>query len=262
MSEIIITPEIRQEDFDQYGHYSRRSTQCPICLHAQHMQVNLLRARDHRPLDYISRQMRVTVVSLETHFEKHYVLSPTHQKILDVLENTSRESNELIARILDGEVDLFAGSQKILEAKAIRLHPVTQRIKALSDLQDIDALTEEQTEELTALHRTSNDIENSMTKVLELIDKKLFPADKEERAGAVLHFKLSILEKLLDNIQLTLLEFETQPEYQILIQNLRVALSRRFNILEEQILKSGGFSRPVETTAIVMNEEDHGKSDK
>ena len=63
---------------------------------------------------------------------------------------------------------------------------------------------------------------------------------REDLSNAILSYKLGILSKLLDDIQVVFIQFEKNPVYNSLVRNLRQALSERFNLLEDNILKSGG----------------------
>ena len=96
------------------------------------------------------------------------------------------------------------------------------------------------------LNKLAEDIENSIMKVYQIIDKKLFPANQEDLAKAVLSYKLSILSKFVDNIITVFLEFENDPKYTELIQQLRMALSKKISILESAILKSGGVMKDID----------------
>ena len=80
-----------------------------------------------------------------------------------------------------------------------------------------------------------------------VIDKKMFPFKKEEMINAVTSYKLSVLGKMVDAIQLVFVDFEKQGgEYQTMVQEMRVALADKFNKLEDQIVKAGGIIKPVD----------------
>lgn len=235
------------ESTDYYGKYLRKSRGCSICIRKDHMEINLLRARDHMTIEDISTSKGVSMDTLRTHFNNHFILSNNIKIIINLKENTSQESTELVTAILDGNVDLYAGSKGVLESKGQRLGPVQQRIKELHDYQELRLLEEQELIELIQFHKLAEDIENSILKTYQIIDKKLFPINREDLSTAILSYKLGVLSKLLDDIQLVFLQFEKNPLYTELVKNLRVALSERFNFLEDSILKSGGIIKPAES---------------
>lgn len=203
------------------------------------MEINLLRARDKVSLQEISTQTQFTIDTLEKHFKNHWLIAPKEKKILDLMENSSEEANLLVERIMEGDADIFSGSQAVLESKIQRLHPIQQRLKVLSDKLECDALDDTEKQEYILLHRLANDIENSITKIQQIIHEQLFPVKREELSRAILNYKLSVLQKLIDQIILVFLEFESKPEYKVLIADLRLELAQRINAIEENILRSG-----------------------
>lgn len=234
-------PVEAQEQENEFGRYVKKSIRlCDVCRHTQHMDINLLRARDHWSLPDISQDKGIHIDTLKLHFRKHFQISTKHQKILDVMENDSRESNELVSKIFEGELDLFTGAQTVLESKAQRLHIIKERLKELAELQEVDGLDDVGKQEFVLLNREAGNIENDILKVWQIIDKKLFPASKEDLSNAILSFKLNILKKFVDSIILIFLEYEKNPEYADLVRNIRVALVPVVSNLESTILKSGG----------------------
>jgi len=236
----LVLPKQLQSQYEQFGVIIRRSTLCPICTHPGHMEINLLRARDHESYDRISKLKYVTIDALETHFKNHFQISSPNRKILAIKEDNSPEAVEIVEKIMEGDFDIFAGAEGVLDNKAKRLLIVTNRIKALSNELEIDNLDPIQTQEFIHQNKLAEDIENSILKTYKLVDKKLFPVRKEELSKAIISFKLNILLKVLNQVQLVLIQFEKEPEYTDLIRNLRAELSVRFNLLEEEVLKSGG----------------------
>ncbi|HRZ18480.1 MAG TPA: hypothetical protein P5136_00245 [Methanofastidiosum sp.] len=228
------------ENTDYFGKYVKKSRACSICIRQDHMEINLMRARDHMKLSDIATNKTVSMDMLNLHFNNHFIISDNIQKILNILENSSKESNELVNAILEGNADLYAGAQGVLEAKGQRLHMVQQRIKELSDYQESRVLEDSEMIEFIKLNQVAEDIENSILKTYQIIDKKLFPMSREELSNAILSYKYGILKKMLDDIQIVFLEFEKNDYYAPLIKNLRISLSERFNLLEDSILKSGG----------------------
>lgn len=230
---------------DQYGKKLKHSRLCPICTHTDKMEIQLLRARDHLTYQQISDLKNVRVAALRIHFENHYIVSISNSQVLTIREEGSKEANELIEKILEGDLDLFSGVRGILEAKAQRLSIVKRRILELSNNMETNSLEEFETAEFINLNKLAESIENSMFKAFQVADKQLIPFNSEERANAVLSYKLKVLSKMLDQIQITLLEFERRPEYSFLINDLRIALASRFNQIEDEIVKSGGVVQPA-----------------
>ncbi len=294
------------ENTDYFGKYIKKSRACLICTRKDHMDINFMRSREHVPLKTISENINISMEMLEIHFNNHFIISPNIQKIINIKENTSQESRELVALILEGNVDLFAGAQGVLAAKGQRLHFIQQKIKELSDAQElravvINTLREKENQLLTKIEQTKKDqlseyiqnyeeilrvldneirnigvelsvisdqdykdiqeffqmnklaeeVENSILKTWQIIDKKLFPISREDLSNAILSYKLGVLSKILDDIQIVFVEFEKNSYYVDLIKNLRTALSERFNFLEDSILKSGGILQSVERVKTV-----------
>lgn len=228
------------------GSYIKKSRICPICMRLDHMEINMMRARSHMPVHSISQQKGVSPDALTLHFKNHFIISKNNQDIIDIQENSSQESNEIITRILDGDIDFFGGAQSVLKSKAQRLLPIQNRLKALSDQHEIDNMEDVDKQEYILLNKLAEDVENSIMKVHQIIDKKMFPSSKEEIVRAVMSYKLSILNKFVDDIILVLMEFEKQAEYRDLIQQIRLSLSQRVSNLESLIIKSGGEMRAIE----------------
>lgn len=230
-----------------FGYYVKRSTLCPVCNRLDHMDINATRARDHMTISEISQQYGLPVITLEKHFDNHFMVSVQNRKIINLKENDDQESRELVTRILEGNVDLIEGAESVLKSKSQRLHMITQRIRALTDKQEIGVLEDIELQELNELHKRASDLEDSIVKTFIVIDKKMFPFKKEEMINAVTSYKLSVLGKMVDAIQLVFVDFEKQGgEYQTMVQEMRVALADKFNKLEDQIVKAGGIIKPVD----------------
>jgi len=229
-----------------FGRYIKKSRICTICLRDDHMEINALRARDHLTYKEISAKKDVPEESLNLHFRNHFIISSSNQQLLDIKEDTSSEANEIINRIFEGNIDLFSALQGVLHGQAQRLHMVNERIKQLSDNQEMDNLDDVERQEFILLQRLANTIEDRIVNTYQLIDKKLFPINKEEMTKAILTYKLDILTKFVDGIIKIFIEFEKNPEYSYLIKQLRIALSQTVSNLEANILKSGGIIKPEE----------------
>lgn len=235
-------PATRQREVDAstYGKVIKRSTLCTICLRDDCYEINLLRAKDHLPYEEIVRLKSVTMESLDIHFRKHYHIAGHNQKILRIKEDISPEANELVQKIFDKELDMFSGIQSVLESKAERLLPIRDRMRHLTDRQEVDALDDVNIAELIELNKLAENIENSIIKTFQVMDKKLFPVKKEELANAVLSYKLEVLTKILNRFKVVLAMYEKVPEYSELIIHLRQTLAEEFNQIEDEIVKSGG----------------------
>ena len=255
----ITASDVSVIDKDQYGHTLKRSTLCVICRHHQLRDINLARARDYKSIQEISSEFNIPPDIVRKHFDNHYILSSTSQKAIKIKEDTSPEAKEVISKIFDGNVDILEGSESVLKSKAARLNIITNKILEMSDRSEIDALDEDERLEFLALHRVAEEIENSIMKVYQVIDKKLFPARREDLMNAILSYKMNYLSKMIDETKLVLLEFKKKPEYVDLINVLIGELAKRFNKLEEEILRSGGMVRPespvIETTEMVMSND-------
>ena len=256
----VTAPAITVENTDYFGKYVKKSRGCFICSGQNHMTINLMRARDHIPLSIISENTDISMDMLNLHFNNHFLISSNIQKILNIKENTNQESRELVRSILEGNIDLFAGAQGVLEAKGQRLHFIQQRIKELSDIQETRILEDIEIQEFFQMNKLAEEVENSILKTWQIIDKKLFPISRDDLSNAILSYKLGVLSKILDDIQIVFIEFEKDPRYTELVRTLRSSLSARFNFLEDSILKSGGIIQSVDKVkaapSILDKEED------
>ena len=111
-----------------FGKYLKTSRICPICLRSDHMQINRMRGQDHMTFGEISAATGIALKSLKLHFDYHFEISRRNQDIINIKEDTSGESKEIINRLLEGEVDLFGGAVSVLESKAQRLNPIKKRL--------------------------------------------------------------------------------------------------------------------------------------
>ena len=239
---------LEQEDVSYYGRYLRRARGCAVCIRKNHMEINLKRAKQYMTIQEISEEENLGMDILNMHFRNHFIISTNIQKMLDLKESTDRESQGIVARILDGEIDLFQGSQGVLDSKAQRLAIIHGRIKELAEIQETQGLEAEEQQEFYQLNKLAEEAENSVVKTYQIIDKKLFPVNREDLSNAILSYKLNVLNKVLDAIQVEFMQYEQDPTSAPLIQKIRVGLSKRFNFLESTILQSGGIIQvPKET---------------
>jgi hypothetical protein len=231
---------------DQYGLLQRKSKICTICNKLNHTQINMARARDHKKLGEIAAEFSVTVHDLRTHFRAHFIINENQQRIIDFKEDDSTEAKEIITKVFERNTDLLDGAQSVLQSKAVRLSDINLFLKDLADKREIDALNDVEKQEYVQYHKLANDLENSILQTYVTMDKKMFPFRKEDLGLAVTSYKLSVLSKLLDQVQLVFLEFEkVNPQYSAMIKEMRTALAEKFNEMEDIISKSGGLITPL-----------------
>jgi hypothetical protein len=230
---------------DIYGYYAGgKSHLCPICQKSNHMEINLLRARDHLSYDEIARRLKsaaVTPSNLEKHFKNHYIVAERQRKLIALKEdNTSTADLALVNKIFEGEMDIFAATQAIMESKARRHVAVMNRIDFLKAHLEVDTADDIDKQEFIQLNKICCEIEDSMEKVVSLRDKKLFPPSQADLSNAILKWKLSIFSKLIDSLQFTLLKLERDPKYSLVVSEIRSELAKNLNPIEDEILRSGG----------------------
>ena len=222
------------------GQYIKKSRICAICLRDDHMEINSMRGAQHATYKEIETATGISTDTIELHFRNHFIISKTSQQVINLKENTSTESNEIVRQILEGDIDFFAGAVGVLESKAQRLHGIKDKLDGLSDKMEINDAEDVEKQEYILLNKLAQDIENSIVNVYKVIYKDIFPAGKDDMLNGVLSFKQSILSKFVDDIIRVLLEFEKLPEYTDLIKQIRIALSQRITALEATIIESGG----------------------
>lgn len=234
---------------DSYGEYIRRSTLCDICRHRDHVEINLLRARDHLSIQEIADRINAQEELVEKHFKYHYKISRANRQIIKLSESPVTQANELVEKIMDGDIDIFSAAEGVLASKGKRLDVIFGRLEDLSDEMEADrGLPEFETGEFIQFNKLATEIENDILDTYKVINKHVFPYKKEELKNAVLSYKLNILTKMMEQIQLTLFEFERRPEFADLIKEFRSVLAHRINKLEDEILKSGGIMRNTTET--------------
>lgn len=228
---------------DAYGFYLTHSHLCNVCNAKNHMEINLLRARDHLSYKEIVTRLKQPGISediLKKHFTHHYIISTSQSKILSLTEEGSSEALAIVTKIFEGNLDVFTAGHAILESKAGRLQPITSRIQFLSAHLEDDSADDTDKQEYIQLNRIATDIEDSMAKIYFAMTKNLFPASKEEMSNAILRYKLEILSKIIDQIQFILLELENDPVMGILVQRIRFELAQKIGSIEDEIIKAGG----------------------
>lgn len=248
------------DDHDTYGYTIRVSGLCAICRMAARREVNLARARDHKKFTEISVEFKVPVETIKKHFQNHYVISEYNTQIIALSEDTTKEAKELITKIFDGNTDFLDGVSAVLKSKAVRLNDIQNSLSSLNDNAEIGALEDTDKQERIMLHRLAEDVENSITKVYQLMDKKIFPFKKEELSNAILSYKLETLSKMLDEVKIVLMDFQKRPgvgTYVDIIGDLTVELVKRFNKLEAEVVQSGGIVVPQ--PQIKRDEEEESK---
>jgi len=233
----VFTPEVL-ESLSRHGKYIRKSLLCPVCSRKDHIEINLMRARDHISLAEISRITGITEALLEKHFEKHYLISPQNQKLISLKEDTSAEAKEIVSKLLSGELDIYGSITAVLKGKAQRLNEIYSILNEYNARRDIDAISDLEIQEWVALNKLASEIEDSILKTAHIVDKK-FTNLKNLEKSAVQEYELGILSKMVDSIQLVLKEIEKEGELEKqVIQKIRRRLADYFNAMEDRILKS------------------------
>lgn len=235
-----VTPEVINES---YGRYLSHSPLCSVCQKPTHMEINLLRGRDHLTLSEIESRLQepgITVENLKKHFKNHFIVHPLHQKTIELKENGSAEALAIVSAVFEGHIDLFTASQGLLEAKAKRLAPIHSRLEFLGQHLENDSGDEIDKQEYVQLNKIATELEDSMERISMIIHKNLLPSTKEGMATAILQYKLSVLSKLIDSIQFALLELEKNVNFAPAIKQLRELLAQQIGSIEDEILKSGG----------------------
>lgn len=225
---------------ETYGQVLRQSTLCPVCISLRCKEVNLARARDLKSYAEITSEFGFSRDTLESHFRQHYDINTKQKKLLSLKENTDSEDLAIVGKVFDGEIDAFSALQDILKYKAKRLHGVNQRLNKIEEQFDIGNENVEDKQEYALLHKTANDIENSMQKIYKMLHEYMFPTNREALTNAVLQYKINILSQIVDGIQDVLNDMEKDPEAEIIIRIIRKRLSIKINKIEGDILKSGG----------------------
>lgn len=234
---------ISENEFKKYGKILTRSHLCSICTSKYLDQINLLRARDHKTYEEIVNIIQapgITVDKLKKHFKNHFHINKTHSDIISLKEESSPESLEIVEKVLEGEIDIFSAGNALLDIKTKRLNFMMNRIEFLNAHLEEDSADDVDKQEFVSLNKSATELETSITKLLVILDKKLFPSTQEDLSNAVLQYKLKVLSKIIDNIQLTLIELEKNSEYYHVIQEVRKVLASKIGSIEDEILKSGG----------------------
>jgi hypothetical protein len=237
--------ECVQEDTQYYGEYVKKSTACPICSSPDHMRVNLARAKDLLPISEISKSINISIESINKHFRNHFIISKNCRKILNLKESDNQEATDLVDAVLGGNLDIYTGINGVLQSKVQRHNMIRERLRILSDRQENNIEEQIDTAELLQLHKASNDLEDSIAKTYQLLHKSVFSVSKSEITEAFLRFQLDMLNKMLNDIQAVFIEFEVVPEYKEVISALRISLAKKFNIMEDSILRSGGIIKDI-----------------
>jgi hypothetical protein len=225
---------------NEYGKIIRNSTVCPVCIHKNSMEINLSRARDHLSINDISIQFKMPMKVLKTHFENHFILTSRQQRLINFKENSTTETKEIVTQILDENIDLVDGAKSVLEAKVKRLNDIMSFMRDLADRREIDALDDVEKQEYIQYHRIANELEDAILKTYVTIDKKLFPIKREDLIPALISYKLNLLSKMSDQIQIVFLEFERKyPDMISIIIEMRKELASKINSMEHTISKSG-----------------------
>jgi len=166
-----------------------------------------------------------------------------------VISTLKEKETQLLTKIEQAKKDQLSehvqNYEEILRVLDNEIRNIGTELSIISD-QDYKDI-----QEFFQMNKLAEEVENSILKTWQIIDKKLFPISREDLSNAILSYKLGVLSKILDDIQIVFVEFEKNSYYTDLIKNLRTALSERFNFLEDSILKSGGILQSVERVKTV-----------
>jgi len=237
-----ISPIVENE-YKKYGKILTRSHLCNVCTSKYLDKINLLRARDHKTYAEIVEIIQspgINELSLSKHFKNHFHINKTHSDIISLKEDTSPESLEIVEKLLEGEIDIFSAGNALLDIKTKRLNFIMSRIEFLNAHLEEDSADDVDKQEFVSLNKSATELETSITKLIVILDKKMFPSSQTDLSNAVLQYKLNVLSKIIDNVQLTLLDLEKTPEYFVVIQEIRKVLASKIGSIEDDILKSGG----------------------
>lgn len=232
----------------QYGYYAQHSKICMICTSTKSNDINLLRATGHLSYKEIATKIGLPVKEVERHFCKHFILKPTVAQAIAVKEHIKPEAQEIITKILDGEVDLVSAVKGVLKSKAETLLQIKGRIERLEeeleeDSFDVDPETGigfDKSANYTAFNKLveqANKYENAILDGYKVIDNKFF--NQDDLVRAITEYKLNYLSKVLDSIVIICRMLESRGgEYKQVITELKFELAKQFDVLEAEVLSS------------------------
>lgn len=246
-------------DVEKYGHTIRVSKLCPVCRDSRVHAIQLARAKDFKSYKEIAAEFGLAPEAIRKHFEDHYSLSNYSLQLINLKEDTTPEAKVLITRLFEGSTDLLDGASAVLKAQAGQIAAIQSRLEIIKDKLELDNAETEDKLEFMQLNKLLKDINDSVIKTYQIIDKKIFPARKEELASAVLAYKLDTLEKMLNAVKVVLAQYQNDPAYAPLVLQLRMDLAKKFDALGDEILKSGGMLKANTSRQIETDDEEESR---
>lgn len=262
MSELM--EELKGDTCQNYGKSLHESTACSLCMSPKHNEINLLRVKKHMSYQEISKTLDVSEKLIRTHFENHFLPNMATKRLLNLKENTSQEAMDIVTHIMEGNFDFSTSMDLVLKAKVERLLDTRARLTEMRVLRESPSLgggdVEDDTLNYCKLNKVAEDLEKSIIEINKTKQEFLFPMDQAQINNAMLSFKLSILQSMLDRIVSVFIECENDfPSYASVIAELKLRLSAQFNALEADVTKAGGkliANGTIETEGEVINEDD------
>ena len=260
MSELM--EELKGDSCLNYGKSLHESTACSLCMSPKHNEINLLRVKKHMTFNEIAQTLNVSEKLVRTHFDNHFIANVATKRILNLKENTSHEAMEIVTHIMEGNFDFSTSMDLVLKAKVERLIDVKARLTEMRNLRESPSMqgqdTEDDTLNFCKLNKVAEDLEKSIIEINKTKQEFLFPMDQAQINNAMLSYKLSILQSMLDRIITVFIECENDfPSYAPIIAELKLRLAAQFNAIEADVTKAGGkllTSGAIETEGEVVED--------
>lgn len=261
MSELM--DELKGDSCLNYGKSLHESTACSLCMSPKHNEINLLRVKKHMTYNEIAQTLNVSEKLVRTHFDNHFIANVATRRLLNLKENTSQEAMEIVTHILEGNFDFSTSMDLVLKSKADRLIDVKTRLTEMRNVRESASMRDPDAEDDTLafckLNKVAEDLEKSIIEINKTKQEFLFPMDQAQISNAMLSFKLSILQSMLDRIITVFIECENDfPSYAPVIADLKLRLAAQFNAIEADVAKSGGkliSNGSIETEGEVVEED-------
>lgn len=261
MSELL--DELQGDNCLNYGKYVQQSHACSLCMSKKHNEVNLLRVKKHMTFGDMADTLKVSEKLIRTHFENHFIPNQATQRILSLNENTSSEARDIIMNIMEGNFDFHTGLDLVMKSRAERLVDVKNRMKEMREARESYKSDddEDDTVAFCKLSKVADDLEKALIETYRMYKQEMFPMDQAQINNALLSFKLTILQSMIDRILTVFIEYEnSHPDSEKMIMDLRRGLALSFDVLESEVVKSGAKLLPnnaIETEASVEDEENN-----
>ena len=213
MSELL--DELQGDSCLNYGKTMQESTVCSLCMSKKHNEINLLRVKKHMSCVDIADLLKVSEKLVRTHFENHFIPNKATQRILSINENTSPEARDIIANIMEGNYDFHTGLDLVMKSRAERLVDVKYRLKDMREARESYRSDDEEDDTIAfcKLSKVAEDLEKSLIETYKIYKQEMFPMDQAQINNALLSFKLTILQSMIDRILTVFIEYEnSHPE--------------------------------------------------